>query len=246
MAVEAVLFDLDDTLYDHRHARLAGMRAIRQVEPALGRIPLARLDRTFERLLNDIHISLVLTGKISLRESRWLRMTRFLEEYRIKLPRRRVQELIDLRIETYTQHRRAVPGSSALLRHLHARGTTVGVVTNNLRSEQEEKLRVTGLEDLVDHLVCSEQVGVTKPDPRIFRVALRRVRARPERAVMVGDSWESDVIGATRLGIRSVWFHRDTRPLPSTPPSDELRSFRPLARAKSVVLGHRKRRRVAS
>jgi HAD superfamily hydrolase (TIGR01549 family) len=247
MAVDAVLFDLDDTLYDHRHARLAGMQAIRRVEPALGRIPLARLDRTFERLLSDIHINLVLTGQISLAESRWLRMNRFLEEYRIELPPRRIRELIDLRIKTYARYRRAVPGAAALLGHLRASGLIVGVVTNNLRFEQEEKLRVTGLEGFVDHLVCSEQVGVTKPHPHIFRVALKRIGASPRSAVMVGDSWDSDVVGAVRVGIRSVWFHRDARPRPKTPRAQELRSFRPLARASRVILGrgssHRRQRR---
>jgi HAD superfamily hydrolase (TIGR01662 family) len=243
MAVDAVLFDLDDTLYDHRHARLAGLQALRQVEPALGRLPLARLDRTFERLLSDIHVSLVLTGKISLTESRWLRMTKFLEEYHIELSNRRIQELIDIRVEAYMRHRRPVPGAPALLRHLHASGTTVAVVTNNLRSEQEEKLRFMGLESLVDHLVCSEQVGVTKPDPRMFRVALERARARPRDAVMVGDSWEYDVAGAARVGIRAIWFHRDSRPRPAEPRADELRSFRPLARASSVILRSRRRPR---
>jgi HAD superfamily hydrolase (TIGR01509 family) len=242
MAIDTVLFDLDDTLYDHRHARLAGMQAIRRADPALGRLPLTRLDRTFERLLTDVHISLVLTGKISLGESRWIRMTRFLDEFRIELPRRRIRELIEIRFAEYLRHRRPVPGAPALLRHLKAEGKTVGVVTNNLRSEQEEKLRVTGLDALVDHLICSDQVGVTKPHPRIFRVALKRAHAQPRTAVMVGDSWEWDVLGAARLGIWPVWFHRDRRPLPRAPRAEELRSFRPLAQATRVILGGRHRR----
>jgi HAD superfamily hydrolase (TIGR01549 family) len=240
MALDAVLFDLDDTLYDHRHARVAGLQAIRKVEPALGRLPLARLDRSFERLLTDIHVSLVLTGKISQTESRWIRMRRLLEEYHIRLSRRRTQELIDIRVEAYMQHRRAVPGAPALLRRLKASGLTVAVVTNNLRSEQEEKLQLMGLDRLVDRLVCSEQVGVTKPDPRIFFEALRQARARPQGAVMVGDSWESDVAGAAAVGMRAIWFHRDSRPRPAEPPADELRSFRPLARASSVILRGRR------
>lgn len=235
--LDAVLFDLDDTLFDHRHARLAGLEAIRRAEPMLGRLPLSDLDRTMERLLSDIHISLVLTGKISLARSRSLRMHKFLQEYHIELPRRRVQELTDLRVETYLHHRRAVPGAEALLRHLHALGLKVAVVTDNLRSEQEEKLRVTGLEGWVDHLVCSEQVGVTKPHPRMFRVALKQARTRPGKSVMVGDKWEYDVVGAARLGIRPVWFHRDSRPVPSVPHADELRSFRPLSHAASVIVG---------
>ncbi|MCI4347705.1 MAG: HAD family hydrolase [Thermoplasmata archaeon] len=237
MAIDAVLFDLDDTLYDHRHARLAGLQAIRRVEPALGRLPLARLDRTFERLLSEIHISRVLTGRISLKKSRWLRMTQLLHEYQITLPRSRIQELIDIRVEEYVRHRRAVPGAPALLRHLHTSGKTVVVVTNNLRSEQAEKLRVIRLEGLVDHLVCSEQVGVTKPDPHIFQVALHRADAQARTSVMVGDSWEFDVVGAVEAGIRAVWFHRDGAPLPMFPTVGELRSFRPLNRASAVILG---------
>lgn len=236
MDISAVLFDLDETLFDHQYARLAALQAIRAIEPALARYPLAQLDRTFERLLAEIHFSLVLTGKISQAESRRRRMQQLLEEFRIDLPRKRVGELIATRWAAYRLHRRAVPGARALLRHLKDSGITVGVVTNNLLSEQEEKLRVTGLEDLVDELVCSEEVGVTKPDPRIFRVALERTRSTPRTAVMVGDMWDYDILGATRVGFRSVWFHRDSRPLPSSLVAEELRSFRPLVRAASVIL----------
>jgi HAD superfamily hydrolase (TIGR01549 family) len=243
MVVHAVLFDLDDTLYDHRHARLAGLRKIRAMEPALERFPLAQLDRSLEQLLTEIHVSLVLTGKISREESRRLRMARFLAEYRLALPRRRVRELVDARVEEYQRHRRAVPGAPALLRRLHSEGVTVGVVTNNLVAEQTEKLQLIGLDPFVDFLICSEEVGVTKPHPRIFRFALKRTGARPETAVMVGDSWESDVLGAARAGIPAVWFHRDSLPLPAHPPAKELRSFRPLDRAHHVILEPRRRAR---
>ena len=237
MAVQAVLFDLDDTLFDHRHARLAALRTIRSIEPALARYSLAHLARECDRVRSEVHFALVVTGKISPEESRWRRMTRFLAEHRIDLPRTRIRELVDLRTESYRRNRRAVPGAEALLRQLHASDAKIAVVTNNLVTEQVEKLAVTGLDHLVDHLVCSEEVGVTKPAPQIFRVALQRAGARPGTAVMVGDSWEYDIVGARRLGIRAIWFHRDDRPRPSQPRADELRSFRPLARASSLILG---------
>lgn len=166
-----------------------------------------------------------------------MRMTRFLDEYHLSLSRNRIRELLEFRLDEYRRHRRAVPGAAALLQRLSALGITIGVVTNNLVSEQEEKLRVTGLGALVDHLVCSEEVGVTKPAPQIFRIAMRRSGARPQTTVMVGDSWESDIVGAARLGLRTVWFHRDRRPVPSAPRARELRSFRPVAHATDVILG---------
>lgn len=241
MTIEAVLFDLDDTLFDHRYARLAGLRALREAEPALARFPLAQLDGSLERLLTEIHLRLVLTGRISPEKSRLLRMTRFLREYHIERSRRQIEDLVEIRLAAYREHRRAVPGAAPLLRRLHDAGAVVTVVTNNLRSEQEEKLRVTSLDRLVDYLVCSEQVGATKPDPRIFRAALRQSAAAPRTSVMVGDSWDYDVRGAAQTGIWPVWFHRDRLPLPRSPPADELRSFRPSALAARVVLRGRRR-----
>ena len=241
MVVNAVLFDLDDTLFDHRHARMAALRAVRADLRPLARFPLARLDRTYEQILTEIHFSQVLTGKISLEESRALRMTTFLSEFGIEVLPAEVRRLLRTRQTAYRLQRRAVPGAIALLRFLRASETAVGVVTNNLRSEQEEKLRTTGLDRWVDSLVCSEQVGVTKPDPRIFRAALASVGGTPRTTVMVGDSWESDVIGAAGVGIRPIWFHRDRTALPATPAAGELRSFRPLARASALILGRRGR-----
>jgi putative hydrolase of the HAD superfamily len=236
-AVEAVLFDLDDTLFDHRHARWAALRATRSAVPELSRIPLARLDRSYERHLSEVHFAEVLTGKLSIDASRRVRMSRFLKEFGIDPSPGRLDEVLQFRQEVYRRNRRAVPGAIALLRHLKVHGIVVGVVTNNLRAEQVEKLRVTGLSPLVDHLVCSEQVGFIKPDPRIFGAALTKTRSRPGATVMVGDSWESDVVGAAAVGIRPVWFHRDARPLPPAPPARDLRSLRPMKRALEVLLG---------
>lgn len=235
MAVKAVLFDMDDTLYDHRHARRAGLRALQQVEPVLAGKPLVVLDHAYERLFTTDHASRVLTGRLSLEASRRSRMAIFLNQFGAPASRARVQELVDLRLAEYFRRRRAVPGAPELLRALRGLGLPVGVVTNNLRSEQEEKLRFLRIGEYVDHLVCSEQVGVMKPHPRMFRLALRRLGTRADRAVMVGDSWASDVLGAAPLGIWPVWFHRDRRRLPAQPPAAELSSFRPLPRALAVV-----------
>jgi putative hydrolase of the HAD superfamily len=99
-------------------------------------------------------------------------------------------------------------------------------VTNNTVAEQVEKLAFLGLDRIVEHLVTSEQVGVAKPDPTIFRTALRQAAASPGEAVMVGDSWTSDVVGAHKAGIRAVWFNRFHAPRPTALPVAEFASYR--------------------
>jgi HAD superfamily hydrolase (TIGR01549 family) len=237
MRPTTVLFDLDDTLFDHRHARRAALAALRQAHPPLARFPFAHMDRTYERILREVHLSRVLTGQLSLEESRRLRTARFLAELGLRIEPNVERRLSQIRQSAYQRNRRAVPGAPALLRFLRASGIRVGIVTNNLRAEQEEKLRLTGLAPSVDVLVCSEQVGFNKPDPRIFRAALAEADATARTTVMVGDSWESDIVGAARLGIRPVWLNRDHAARPRWPAVQELRSLRPLAHASAVLLG---------
>ena len=86
----------------------------------------------------------------------------------------------------------------------------------------------------MDVLVVSEEAGVAKPSPRIFEIALERVKVRAEDAVMVGDSWTNDVEGARAAGLRAIWFNREGRDSPD-PTVPVLRSLAPPAQACRVI-----------
>ncbi|MFF5232130.1 HAD family hydrolase [Dactylosporangium sp. NPDC000521] len=85
------------------------------------------------------------------------------------------------------------------------------VVTNGETRQQEEKLRKTGLDRYLADWVISEDVGVRKPNPRIFAIAAERARMRLGGAWIIGDSPEADIGGAADVGMRSVWLHRGRR-----------------------------------
>lgn len=94
------------------------------------------------------------------------------------------------------------------------------VVTNGETRVQEEKMHRTGLHDLVAGYVISQQVGVRKPNPRIFAIAAERAGRRFRRAWLIGDSPEADIGGADAIGVNSVWLSRgrqwqDTRYTPT-------------------------------
>ena len=71
---------------------------------------------------------------------------------------------------------------------------------------------------------------------RIFRLALKRAGCSPEEAVVVGDSWASDIVGARNAGIRAVWFNPGGLPKPEAPEARELRSLLPVERAMEKIL----------
>lgn len=101
------------------------------------------------------------------------------------------------------------PAVPEALDRARARGWHPVVVTNGTVHQQERKLRRTGLVDHVDGWVVSEAVGISKPDPRIFRLAAERAETSLDHAWMIGDTADADIKGAWDAGISSVWLHRN-------------------------------------
>ena len=96
-----------------------------------------------------------------------------------------------------------------------ARDHRLALVTNGAPDVQREKLAGTTLARHFAAIVISAELGIAKPDPRIFEHALRAVGAEHEGSVMIGDSLSRDVAGARGAGLRSIWIDRgDTTPKP--------------------------------
>ncbi|WP_019946716.1 HAD family hydrolase [Hymenobacter aerophilus] len=227
-----ILFDLDDTLYDHTATARAALAATAAGRASLRDVPPATLYQRYSDLLEEMHPR-VMRGELDYLTARQLRFRQLLAPYEPAPAAGSLTQLAEEHYGHYRHFRQPVPGALPLLQRLKT-DYQIGVVTNNRTAEQEEKLEFLGLSGLVDVLVTSEAVGVLKPDPAIYHVALQRLGARPAETVMVGDNWVADVVGAQAVGIRPVWLNRTgaARPLPEVA---ELTSLEPLEAAYEVL-----------
>lgn len=221
-----ILFDLDDTLFDHSLTCRAALVAVRRRYGALRGRPLDELSREYDRLLGVLHREVQL-GHRSSEDARAERFERLAAWNRRPVAPAAAREMSDAYRALYLRLRRPVPGAPEAVRRLGERAR-IGVVTNNTLAEQRDKLEFLGLDRRVDFLVASAEVGVAKPDVRIFREALARAGTPAAETVMIGDAWESDILGARAAGIRAVWFNRFRRARPTADDVPEFRSFRPL------------------
>lgn len=230
-----VLFDLDDTIFDHAFTSQAALARLRSTEPSLRGPSLPGLWQEYSRLLEEAHPAVV-AGRVSVDEARIGRFSRLLAFCGADPTREEGVRLSKLYRSIYRELRRPVPGVRGVLERVHRRAT-VGVVSNNQVAEQDEKLAFLDLTSLVDFMIISEAAGVAKPDPRIFELALERGESSPDHAVMLGDSWENDVLGARAAGIRAVWFNRFAAHRPTPIEVDEIDSFRRPAAVERLLLG---------
>jgi FMN phosphatase YigB (HAD superfamily) len=67
-------------------------------------------------------------------------------------------------------------------------------------------LEDAGLAGSVEIMIDSGCVGIAKPDPRIFQLALERLRLPPEQAIFIGDSYERDMMPSAQLGLKTIWL----------------------------------------
>jgi putative hydrolase of the HAD superfamily len=196
-----VLFDLDDTLFDHTHSARAALSSLREEHPGFRAFPLEHLAALHRRILDRTHVK-VLSGELSPEAARVSRFRELCDDCAVTDVD--VTALTSRYRDAYQQARRPVPGALELLGALRSR-VTIGVVTNNVVVEQQGKLRHLGMTELIDVLVVSEEARTKKPEPEIFTsrsIVAPRSRSRRSCSAIHGrsTSWVRARRGSGRCG----------------------------------------------
>jgi FMN phosphatase YigB (HAD superfamily) len=97
----------------------------------------------------------------------------------------------------------------------------LGIISNGPSDLQRYKLKLFDLEREFDPIVISGEIGVAKPDQKIFRYALERAGVSPEEALYVGDSPVYDIVGAKGAGMMMAWVNRAKTPLENLDPGPD-------------------------
>jgi putative hydrolase of the HAD superfamily len=107
-----------------------------------------------------------------------------------------------------------MPRLTDTLDSLRERGVKIGLITNGRALMQNRKIDGLGIRPLLDSVVISGDLGVRKPDPRIFAAALEDLAVASASAAYVGDNPEADILGAKRSGMFAVWRRDEWWPEP--------------------------------
>ncbi|MGE7881784.1 HAD family hydrolase [Bacillus sp. NPDC094077] len=83
----------------------------------------------------------------------------------------------------------------------------VAIITNGSTERQKAKIINTNLNSCFDTIIISEEVGCSKPDKRIFELALNKLNVQPEDTLFVGDDLEKDIGGCHNANIKGIWFN---------------------------------------
>ena len=207
MRYKHLFFDWDHTLWDFEKNSEMSLRALYEdLElPSLG-MPYFELFFKQYILINDLKWDLYRQGKIT---KQGLRESRFQESFaHFGVEANDVAWTLETRyIDETPYQNHLIEGAREILDTLSGCGYTMHIITNGFHESQRIKFAESGLEPQFDVLLCSDQVGVNKPDAKIFRRALQLAGAARKESLMIGDNLIADCIGAREQGIDQVFFN---------------------------------------
>ena len=207
MTIELITFDLDDTLWDTAPVIVSAELALREwlaeQAPQLGGVPTEHLWAIREQILTS-------EPQLKYRISDLRRRVLLQALREAGYAHEQATQLAGAAFEVFLQARHQLdvfPEVQPTLEQL-ARSYRLGVVTNG-----NADVRRLGLAEYFQFALCAEDIGVAKPDPRLFHEALLRAgNVVPGAAVHIGDHPGDDIAGAQQAGFRAIWYNPEGKP----------------------------------
>lgn len=201
---DVIIFDTDNTLYEYEVANKMAEDAVERVLNNRFKINSDLFRSTYQKSKKEIKAQL---GKTASSHSRLLYFQRFLEILGFKAKLKLALELEETFWNTYLDNAFLFPGIKELLGEIRNKKIAIAIVTDLTSNIQMRKLTYFNLEDTFDAFVTSEEVGVDKPDPKVFNLLLKKLGLTSKNHIwMVGDNPETDIIGGKNIG--AVTFQR--------------------------------------
>jgi putative hydrolase of the HAD superfamily len=120
-----------------------------------------------------------------------------------------------------------MPWAKEVLEQLKTKGYSISIVTNGFKEVQYKKLSMSGIIGYFDSIIISEEQGVRKPSPLIFRRAMESINGKKDETLMIGDDFTNDIEGAMIFGIDQFYYNYLSLPCDGAPTyeSSDLRDL---------------------
>lgn len=105
-----------------------------------------------------------------------------------------------------------MPYAKELLEYLFPK-YNLYILSNGFRELQYHKMRSAGIDGYFKKIILSDDIGVMKPWPQIFHYALSATQSEIADSLMIGDSWDADIVGASGVGMHQIYYNNMERTL---------------------------------
>lgn len=204
--IEAVLADFDDTLVDYKNPCRVGLEMVKKSIPEISDVDISVMETDYREVLRD-NLPALFDGKITVEDEISMRMQEILRRRGKHAKDDEIKEYVDTFHEGFWKTRMLMDGAAEFLELCKSHDLPVVVVTNGNIEMQKRSAEMLGINGLIVRILTPASSSEMKPGAAMFEKALEITGASKEKVVMIGDTWQHDVVGAYRAGIRPIWLN---------------------------------------
>ncbi len=200
--IKAVFFDINDTLINHSLAQEIAIRKMSALIPKQKQVNFTKIWRKTAKR----YWKLFEKGKITFEEQRIQRIAFVWNYFKAKLTPQQLNQYANYYVAYYEQTLLVNPTLKVFLELLQTNHIPAGIISNGYGALQRSRLKAAGIESyLTNRLIfISEEIGIAKPDEKIFILAETVASVPPSDILFFGDNFENDVKPAQNRGWKTV------------------------------------------
>lgn len=202
--IKAVIFDLDGTLYSYNELNEQGINEICKYACQKLEIEEEKFYEAFDKAKKDVKITL---GGVASSHNRLLYCQKTLENLN-ENPFFIALEMYEIYWEYILKNMKLNKNVLEVLEFCKQKKIKIGICTDLTVHIQHRKIRKLGINEYIDAIVTSEEVGVEKPDFKIYDKILEKLEIIPKEALFVGDCLKKDVVGPMEYGMKALWYSK--------------------------------------
>ena len=203
--IKAVIFDLDDTLYDYISYEEGAQNAVIDEASSYFGIERAVVEKAYFAGKKQAKIGL---ETVAAGHNRMMYVQRMLEELGVS-PVEHSIELYEAFWGYILNHISLNDYVIPLFEELKKRGVKIALCSDLTTNIQHRKINKLGIGKYIDVLVTSEEAGIEKPSPKMYELVLKKLKMNVDEVIMGGDSMRKDVDGPSAIGIKGIHFDGD-------------------------------------
>jgi putative hydrolase of the HAD superfamily len=201
--VKDIFFDLDHTLWDFdKNSMLAFKRVFKKFKITI------EFD-AFLKIYEPINLEYwkkYREDKVSKENLRRGRLIDSFNYFDLIYSTEKIDEIADAYIQELPFDNHLFEGAVEILDYLILK-YKLHIITNGFEEVQHKKLKNSGIDHYFSTVTTSEEVGLKKPNPKVFLTALNKANSFPTQSVMIGDSLEADILGANNIGMQTIFYN---------------------------------------
>lgn len=203
LIVKDIFFDLDHTLWDFdKNSMLAFKRVFKKFKITIE-------FHAFLKIYEPINVEYwkkYREDKVSKENLRRGRLIDSFNFFDLIYTTEKIDEIADAYIQELPFDNHLFEGALEILDYLILK-YRLHIITNGFEEVQHKKLKNSGIDHYFSTVTTSEEVGLKKPNPKVFLTALNKANSLPTQSVMIGDSLEADILGANNIGMQTIFYN---------------------------------------